>query len=238
VDALRGLAARLESERRSRLAALGAVAYPVTVMHVALVLPTIPLIGVPYGPTAYFATVLVGLAVVWGVPLALAWIYAARRLDPSFSRRVCRLPIVGNAIHYAAVQRFAWTIGMLHDAGETSDVALAEAGQAADCGWFRLRLDEAVRNISAGNSLADSVRRLEAVPQDLCQMIENGERAGSLGESMERAGGLYEERASRAAKATAVALGALTFAIAVLLVVVAVLGVMVPYFTMLNDLAR
>jgi len=76
VESLRGLSARLEGERKARLAALGAVAYPALVMHVALFLPTIPLIGVPHGAGAYFMTVLIGLAVIWGVPIAFGAFYA------------------------------------------------------------------------------------------------------------------------------------------------------------------
>jgi type II secretory pathway component PulF len=237
VDALRGLASRLETERRTRLTALGAVAYPVTVIHVALFLPTIPLIGVPYGAGAYFMTVIVGLTVVWGVPLVLTGLYSARRLKPSFSRRVCNLPIVGAALHSSAVQRFAWTLGLLHDAGERSDTALREAAVAADCGWFLSGLDRAVGHVTEGNSLAEAIRFIPAIPRDVCQMIENGERSGSLAESMKRAGEIYDERASRSAKAAAVALGAVTFGIAVLIVIVAVLGVMVPYFRTLYELS-
>ena len=236
VDTLRGLAARLEAEHRSRLAAVGAVAYPVTVVHVALFLPTIPLVGIPHGFGAYLATVAIGLMVIWGVPAALVALYSARRLEPTFSRRICRIPIAGAAIHDAAVQRFAWTLGLLHDSGETSDVALEEAATAADCGWFRARLDGAVRHTRDGNSLAESVRWLEAVPADVCDMIANGERSGSLAESMKRAGELYDDRAARSAKAAAAALGAVTFGIAVLIVLIAIVAVLGPYYAKLFEM--
>ena len=225
VEALRRLALRLEVSHKTWLKMIGGIAYPVTVLHVALFLPTLPLVLMPYGLGAYAVLVLVGLAVIWGMPAALAFFYIARRADPAFSRRVCKLPIVGAAVHAVAVQRFTWTLGAMHGAGETSDRALEEAASAADAGWFRTRLDAATTGIRKGGELGEAVRGMDAVPRDVCEMVANGERSGSLAESMERASTLYAERGERAARAAAAAAGAAMFILAVIVVVCAVFTV-------------
>lgn len=225
VEALRRLAARLEAAHAARLQVVGSVAYPVVVLHVALFLPTLPLVLMPLGFTAYALLVLAGLLVIWGLPAALAALYVARQHEPAFSRRVCRLPVVGAVLHAGAVNRFAWTLGALHDAGERADVALEEAAFAADAGWFRSRLEGAVGRVREGESMTEAVRWLEAVPRDVGDMVATGEQSGSLAETMERVATLYEERRVRAVRAAAATAGAVMFGIAVLVVIAAVLAV-------------
>jgi type II secretory pathway component PulF len=237
-DSLRKLAARLEAAHRARLSVLASVAYPVIVIHVALVLPTLPLVLVPLGFGAYATLVMTGLALIWGVPALLAAIYAARRTDPAFSRRVCKLPLVGAAVHAGAVQRFAWTLGALHDAGESADVSLEEAAEAADCGWFRSRLQGALGSIRDGGSMNDAVRWLEAVPRDVCEMMGTGELSGTIAETMERAAALYQERGERAVRAAARAAGAVLFVIAVLVVVIAVFSVFARVYGPVFEMTR
>lgn len=238
VETLRKLAGRLETARKARLAIAAAVAYPVTVLHVALLLPTLPLVLLPFGFGAYVALVLIGLAVIWGLPAALAALYVARRDDPAFARRVCRLPIVGAAVYAGAVERFAWTLGALNDAGDAPDAALEEAAAAADCGWFRSGLADALARLREGNTLTVAVQGLAAVPREVVEMLSTGEISGAIAESMSRAAQLYEERRSRAVRSAAATAGAVMFGLAVLVVVMAVLSVFFRVYGPLFEMTR
>ncbi len=219
VEALNLLAERLEAAVRTRRAVLGAVAYPALVLHVALLLPTVPLVLLQRGFATWLTLVVAGLCVIWGVPLLALTYVAAVRDEPGASHALCRVPLLGGALHAASAARFAWTLGALQQAGTTADESLREAGAAAGLGWLAVPARAAAERLAHGSSWSDVLPDLAALPPDLARLIATGERSGALAESMERGAALFDERATTAARRAAVAAGALAFALAVLVVV-------------------
>ncbi len=238
VHELRRLADRMDVAVAARRRLYAALAYPVLVLHVALLLPTIPLVGMSQGMGAWLRTVVLGLLVIWGVPFLAVSFYAAFRDDPGWSRWFCRIPAAGRAIHTSAVARFAWTFASLHDAGILHDEAVAMSGRAAGLGWMRQELEQAPARLAAGEPMPAVLATVRSLPADVRDFISTGDATGTLTESMTRAGTLYDELAGRAATAAAVAGGAVTYILAVLAVVGMAFGVFAkvygPVFEMLD----
>ena len=237
-DMLGKVADLLDNAVAARRAAVRAAAYPFTVLHVALLLPTIPLVAVRHGPAAWLRVVLVGLLLLWGVPLLLVSLYGALRDHPTWSRRICRIPFLGRALHCSALSRFAWTFAAMNDSGALHGESLDQAARAAELGWLRQEIRPATERAERGDPLPASVAGAHVLPPQMHDMIRTGATTGSLVETMERAGTIYDEETRRATGRTVKALRAIVFGLAVVVTVGAVLAVMLPQYRMINDLLK
>ncbi len=98
-----------------------------------------------------------------------------------------RLPLIGSTIEALALSRFAWAMSITENAG-MNPKDMARLGLRSTENYFYTRLeDEVCDGLQDGHSFYEVFKDTEAFPSDLLIHVDNGEMAGELAESMERA---------------------------------------------------
>lgn len=97
------------------------------------------------------------------------------------------VPLVGKTIEALSLSRFAWTLSISENAGmDALDMARMSLNSTEN--YFYKRLVEPVRAlIQKGLPFSTAFRQTNAFPDDFLIYVENGETAGELAESMDRA---------------------------------------------------
>jgi len=105
-----------------------------------------------------------------------------------------RLPVIGQIVEKSALARFSGTLGLLIDAG----VDLPQAIRLAAEGAGNTTVEQLLKNVSAdvelGNTFADSVNKLTAMPPTMAWRIGVGEETGTLPDSLLHASRLYSRQ--------------------------------------------
>ena len=170
--------------------------------------------------------------------LVLLWLGTKKgwfgRLPMQIARRV---PIVGKTVEALSLSRLAWAMSIAENAG-TDAVEIARMSLEATQNYFYEDLSsEICQSVTAGNDFASSMRKTQAFPEDFLIYVENGEMAGQLAETMDRASAELQTRAETNMKI----LGTIGF-VCTFLFVAAVIGIVVItmmqkfYLDPMNDL--
>ncbi len=152
-------------------------------------------------------------------------------------RAAGRIPIVGKTIQALALSRMAWAMSISENAGMDA-VETAKMSLAATQNYYYQRLEDAVcRSIQNGNDFATALRQTSSFPTEFLIYVENGELAGALAETMDRASMDLQSRAENNMKL----LGTIGFVCTLLLVAVVIGTVVITmfqkfYLDPLNDL--
>ena len=143
-----------------------------------------------------------------------------------------RVPLLGKTIEALALSRLAWTLSIAENAG-MSAVESAQIALNSTQNFFYQRLVQPISNaLQNGRDFSSSFRGTNAFPEDFLIYMENGEMAGELAESMDRASKELQTRAENNLKL----LGTIGFVLTFLFVagVIAVTVIMM-YKTMVID---
>ncbi|MFY9316397.1 MAG: type II secretion system F family protein [Burkholderiales bacterium] len=136
------------------------------------------------------------LAALWGA------VYALSRDDlrAALARRLWRLPALGERMMIYQLARFYRTVGMLLLAGVP---ALRSFEMVAGLlgPHLRLRLQRASELIGEGNSMSSALTATGLATPVATRMLAVGERAGRMGELMERIARFYDSETARAVDA-------------------------------------
>jgi type IV pilus assembly protein PilC len=125
----------------------------------------------------------------WGVALALgaALLILAivlgsrtRRGRSWLDATALRLPIVGDVVSTAIIERFCFALGSMVEAAVTLPDALDLAGEGTNNTVFRKRISMARDQMLQGEGIADPLAETGLFPMPAVQMIRAGERAGTL----------------------------------------------------------
>ncbi len=193
-EAFRAVGAHLDRVAAMRSSLVNACLYPLFVAHVALLLPTIPIIGFKYGLGGYLMFVVPALALFWGGLVFAVTAHCAMLDTRGYSRVMLRVPIIGGALENAALARFTRSFSILHDSGARMDAAVEDSAGACGNGWLRDELLTVVPRVRGGESLTTSIAAVSALPPEVLSAVSTGEQSGSLTESFARLAGLFEER--------------------------------------------
>lgn len=110
--------------------------------------------------------------------------------------RVARyLPLVGKTIESLALSRFAWTMSIAENAGMSAVDTLRLAFQATQNYYYARLEDACLAQIVAGRQFYPVLQETQAFPADFLLYVSNGETAGQLAETMERASKVLQESA-------------------------------------------
>ncbi len=176
------------------------------------------------------ATVVSGIAAVW-LGIKYGWFGT---LPMRIARRI---PLVGRTVEALALSRLAWTMSISENAGMDA-METARMSLAATQNFFYRQLEHSVCNsVQAGNDFTTALRNTQAFPEEFLIYVENGELAGALAESMDRASKDLQTRAENYLKL----LGTIGF-VCTFLLVAAVIGTVVItmvqkfYLNPINDL--
>ena len=182
--------------------------------------------------TAYF--VLVFLLLVGLVVLITG---TSRGWFGTLPMKIARqIPLIGRTIESMALSRFAWTMSVAENAG-MNPIEIAQLSLRSTENYFYKQLEpEVCRSLQAGNRYYPTLKRTGAFPEDLLVYVDNGETAGELAESMDRASRDYQERADLSLKL----IGTIGFVCMLVFVGLMVLFILVfamqQYVNMLNSL--
>ncbi len=191
------LAELLEQAVRARRELLLALAYPAVLVHLAVVLPSLAVL-VGEGAGAYARAVLPPLALGWGaLALGVVLLPAARAAAPaSFDRLALGPPLLGGYLHQRALAHTLGALRTLYVSGVPIREALREAAEACPnahlAGAFRRAHERVVEGAALGAALA-----LEPdLPPDAVDLLDTGERSGTLDEALARARDAAREAAT------------------------------------------
>jgi type IV pilus assembly protein PilC len=171
---------------------------------------------------AGFATIIMGTARGW---------------FGTFPMRVAmKIPLIGKTIECLALSRLAWTMSVAENAGMNA-IDTAQLALRSTENFYYTNLEPVItRNLREGHPFYETFKATNAFPEDLLIYIDNGERAGELSESMDRASHELQARAELNLKA----IGTIGFVMMILFVAAVVLAILVfavqQYVNMLNSL--
>jgi general secretion pathway protein F len=212
---LERLATMLEKNRAMRNKAIAALIYPAAIAIVAggvvivlmtLVVPRIVEQFDTFGARLPFITRLVmdasAFISAYGLLCALAAIIAAvafwRAMKASgfrlaFDKRALRVPVVGRLLRGLDGARFARTLATLVAGGAPLLDSLAGAQRTVANAHIRARLDLAIGMVREGSNLSSALRRAEALPPMMVNMVASGERAGAVPALLDKSAAQLED---------------------------------------------
>lgn len=106
-----------------------------------------------------------------------------------------RVPLIGPTIEALSLSRFAWTMSIAENAGMEAGETMLLALQSTQNYFYERLIPEVTDGVRSGNQFHRVLEKTNAFPEDLLILIENGETAGSLAETMERGSEQLQEKA-------------------------------------------
>ncbi|QEG23065.1 type II secretion system F family protein [Mariniblastus fucicola] len=106
-----------------------------------------------------------------------------------------RVPLLGKTLEHLSLSRFAWAMS----ASENAGMDVLEIGklslEATENYYYQMVIPEVLYDLRKGKSFAKTFRATDAFPEDFVTMIENGETAGKLAETMHQTSLDLQEKA-------------------------------------------
>ena len=203
--------ARLRRERhRAGRAVLAKAAYPLLVLHLALVPLQIPLL-LSRGFSAAAASFLFWWAGLEGLLLLLGWRVARAWEKGSLER----WPLLGPWFLLGEKRRVLFLLGELHGAGILWDRAFQLAARSVSAPSLKEGLALGIQVLSRGAPPSLALETALHLQETCRGLLVSGEKAGRLQESLEDCGKALEDLSSRKARRLAGAAGAGLYVLAV-----------------------
>ncbi len=196
------LATYLERAVESRRKLVSALTYPAIVIALAIVVVVVLSVFVIPRFEGLFATlggelplptrilvVVMDFLTAWGIVLAigalLLFLAGAGAMRTSRGRAwldsvVLRLPVIGDLVNTAIVERFCFALGSMVEAAVTLPDALEIAGEGTNNYAFQWWIAHAREQMLQGEGIADPLAETGLFPMPAVQMMRAGERAGTL----------------------------------------------------------
>ena len=239
-----------------------ALAYPFTVLSIALILTAFMLVKVvpqfeslyaSFGGTLPMLTRIVihisEFMQQWWWVLALLLIGLFGSVIISYRRSLAtrirvtlilmRLPILGGLIKKAAIARFARTLSTMFSAGVPLVTALETVAEAVDNEIYREKILNMRDNVATGEQLHTSLRQFKSLfPNMVVQMIAIGEESGSLDTMLGKIADFYEEEVNNTVDTLSTLMEPLIMLILGVVVGGLVLSMYLPIFDMGSAMQR
>ena len=149
--------------------------------NATLPLPTRMLIGFTNFITHYWLFIIVGLALLVAIPMALVRTRRGRR---SKDNLVLRLPVVGQIVLFAIIERFCRLLATMMRAGVPLPEAMGVLGDSTKNVIFKEGLDNVHGAMMRGEGLARPMADTHLFPGAVIQMVKVGENTGTLNEQL------------------------------------------------------
>lgn len=133
-------------------------------------------------------------ALLAGLIVVARQIYAQPQTRLAIDTVILKIPAVGRLANDIAVARFSRTMGTLVGSGLPVLAALRGAMNTLGNLAMRNAVANVAEQVQAGKTIAEPLERTGLFPPMLTQIVGIGERSGKLGEMMERAATVFEER--------------------------------------------
>jgi len=201
---------------------------------VELPLPTRMLLVVSDALIAYWPLLLGGLVAAF-VGLKIGISRPAMALP--ISRAVLHIPGIGPLLRMCAEARFASTMRSLLAAGVDAVRALRMGAETTGSPWLRARFEAAALRVQAGESLASSLGAVEGLHPLLFRMLQLGEKAGNLEQTLDTAVAFYAAEIPRAIKRAMQLLEPAIVVGAGLTIAFIVLATLMPLFSLYDSMS-
>jgi type IV pilus assembly protein PilC len=158
-------------------------------MHAKLPLATRMLLAVTNFLTAWWWAVLAGVVLLVG-GVVLSWMTARGRY--MWQRLLLSVPVLGETIKFALVERFCRTLASMVSAGVSLPEALRVATDSLRNLVFVRALSQVGEAMLEGEGLARPLARIQLFPRTASQMLRVGEDTGALDAQLEVTAQYYE----------------------------------------------
>jgi type IV pilus assembly protein PilC len=128
----------------------------------------------------------------------LARLMSTTRGRDSFDSVSLTCPLVGKLLVQSSLARVARTLSTTLEAGVPILPALQASGHAADNSSIRRDIEEARLKVAEGVPLSQALTRSKLISPTMIQMLEVGERTGSLDKMLGKIAHYYEDEVERA----------------------------------------
>ena len=212
-DVLRELAGYIKRDLEARNKIKSALVYPLVVLfmaiatvivlstfvlprfkvffegfHATLPLPTRMLISLTNFVSNDWMYIIGVLFLLVAIPMALVRTTGGRRTK---DKLVLRLPVLGQVILFAIVERFCRLLATMMQAGVPLPEAMGVLGDATKNVIFKEGVDEVHGAMMRGEGLARPMADTKLFPGAVIQMIKVGENTGTLSEQLEVSSDYY-----------------------------------------------
>ncbi len=136
------------------------------------------------------------LLVALGVLAALVYSLGRPAVRAALSRRIWRLPALGERLRVFQLTRFYRTVGMLLSGGIPAVTALGMA-EGLLHPELRVRLAGAANGIREGKPISQAMETAGLTTPVALRMLRVGEKSGRMGEMMESIAAFYDEELAR-----------------------------------------
>lgn len=181
----------------AREAVLRKSAYPLFVLHLAILVFALPAALQARSVDLYVRQTLTALGAVYAVAILLFLLVPALRDFGASSSLVDRLlralPLFGKVRRAFAVARFCRTYQMQLDAGVNVMDALEASGRASRSGLIRASVRRTVREVRNGQAPGALLAASGAFPPEVGNAIAHGEETGALDEELQRMAGEHQQ---------------------------------------------
>ncbi len=223
----------------TRRRVLFASAYPLFVFHFgALVFPLVRMIDFEKGLCGGVPTYLGGLAAIlvpaWG--LAIIGYILVRQGNVVALALLDLLPAIGGYRRQRSLSEFAFTLGILLEAGAPIGEAWWQAGATSPAPRLRRAARKIAASIEQGFAPGPLLHGTGAFPLEFIQRYQTGETTGTLEQSLLALAADHQERAKGRLAAAAALYPGLLFAAVAAMIGYLVIGFVLKYVNTLNSL--
>jgi len=224
----------------------------VAIVMLGLLLPrTQRIMGNMQGETPLLTRVMLGIGNgmwPWGIVIlgllvvAIAWwrrhVRASADLLLKHDHGLFRLPVVGRGYTLLVAIRFAKTLAILVRAGVPLVEGVPLAGRATGSPWLESLTNVEAEALRHGETLANTIRRITPLASLLPGWVEVGEASGSLADLLDRAAARCQAQWERYLSRSLALLEPALLLIVGGFVLLIVLSVLLPVFSLSTSIAR
>jgi type II secretory pathway component PulF len=173
-----------------------ALAYPVLLLHLVVLLPSLPLL-IQKGVGAYFAATLIPIVIAWGAIVAATLALRAARasvpqiVDPI----IAAIPPFGGLLTKRAISRALRVLGALYKSGVPIRDAIDAARDAAMLHTVAAAFERVGRRLDGGVALGDAFLQESGLPVEVREAASTGALTGQLDQTLAGAERRLDEEA-------------------------------------------
>ena len=149
--------------------------------HATLPLPTRMLISFTNFVSSYWPFIVLAIVLLIVIPMALVRTTRGRRAK---DKMLLRMPVVGQVILFAIIERFCRLLAAMMQAGVPLPEAMNVLGDATNNVVFRQGIADVHAAMMRGEGLARPLAETKLFPGAITQMIKVGENTGTLNEQL------------------------------------------------------
>jgi type II secretory pathway component PulF len=184
------LARYYELRQKSKDKAIGALVYPIILLHLGLVLPEMPNFFLQDSAAGVVGSIVWHIGIAWllmgGIGVVALWLLKSAATSTAADGLLHSIPLIGGARRHWVLARFCqvFQTGLL--ASFRMSETLQLAGDASQSANIRAAALRASRSLEAGERLTPALKQTGAFPKTFMQSVATAEESGTLDREMER----------------------------------------------------